>query len=279
MFPNLVEGMWTLWICITTANYPDVMMPGYNENRFVALYFISFMIISFFFLMNVILASVVDEYDRAVQKQKGDYRDQATRNLQSAYKLLCESEGEAKGSFSFDLIERSTFMSLFGVLNLDFPELRTISEEDTKLIFAVLDKDGSSQISEDEFMNLGRVLLLEFVKESDYCTFVERHYPDFYHGEFWQSVRSAVNSHYCEYVIDCILVLNAIVVAIQSWPELSNQEVVLDSRYWDGSVDTIWGTFQFFSMIVGQSHNLEDRDHGDDFHRYLRARSCEQDCC
>ena len=26
-FPNLIEGVWTLWICITTANYPDVMMP------------------------------------------------------------------------------------------------------------------------------------------------------------------------------------------------------------------------------------------------------------
>lgn len=35
LFPNLIEAMWTLWICVTTANYPDVMMPGYNENRWV----------------------------------------------------------------------------------------------------------------------------------------------------------------------------------------------------------------------------------------------------
>ena len=32
-FPSLAEGMWTLWICVTTANYPDVMMPSYNEHR------------------------------------------------------------------------------------------------------------------------------------------------------------------------------------------------------------------------------------------------------
>ena len=25
-FPSLVEGLWTLWICVTTANYPDVMV-------------------------------------------------------------------------------------------------------------------------------------------------------------------------------------------------------------------------------------------------------------
>ena len=22
-FPNWIEGVWTLWICVTTANYPD----------------------------------------------------------------------------------------------------------------------------------------------------------------------------------------------------------------------------------------------------------------
>jgi Ion transport protein len=59
-FPNLVEGIWTLWICITTANYPDVMMPSYNDNRLSGIFFVSFMIISFFYLMNLILAGVVN---------------------------------------------------------------------------------------------------------------------------------------------------------------------------------------------------------------------------
>jgi len=60
-FPNLLEGVWTLWICVTTANYPDVMMSSYNDNRLVsASYFISFMIISFFYLMNLVLAVTVN---------------------------------------------------------------------------------------------------------------------------------------------------------------------------------------------------------------------------
>jgi hypothetical protein len=59
-FPNLIEGIWTLWICITTANYPDVMMPSYNDNRLSAIFFVSFMVISFFYLMNLILAGVVN---------------------------------------------------------------------------------------------------------------------------------------------------------------------------------------------------------------------------
>ena len=39
-------------ICVTTANYPDVMMPAYNNDSITWIYFVSFMIISFFFLMN-----------------------------------------------------------------------------------------------------------------------------------------------------------------------------------------------------------------------------------
>lgn len=50
----------TLWICVTTANYPDVMMSSYNKNRVTALYFISFMVISFFYLMNLVLAVTVN---------------------------------------------------------------------------------------------------------------------------------------------------------------------------------------------------------------------------
>merc|ERR1712032_1253466 len=51
-FPTLLEAIWTLWICVTTANYPDVMMLAYNQSRIVCLYFITFMIIQYFCFMN-----------------------------------------------------------------------------------------------------------------------------------------------------------------------------------------------------------------------------------
>ena len=38
-----------------------------------------------------------------------------------------------------------------------------LSDVEEKLLFAVLDRDGSSRISEEEFMDLGSVLMLEFV--------------------------------------------------------------------------------------------------------------------
>lgn len=144
-FSSLVESLWTLYICVTTANYPDVMMPAYNGNRWTALYFVSFMVVSFFFLLNIILASVVNEYDEASARRKSEASETANRNLREAYKLM-DINGNGR-------IDRETVMSLFAILNEDFPEFRRLSDEETKLLFAILDQDGSSTITEDEFMN------------------------------------------------------------------------------------------------------------------------------
>ena len=115
-FPSLVEGMWTMWICVTTANYPDVMMLGYNESRLTALYFVSFMAITFFFMMNLFLATVVNGYNDEVEARKIRLNDVTRENLRLAFRLL---DSEKKG-----WIEKEVIMSVFLVLNNDCDEIR-----------------------------------------------------------------------------------------------------------------------------------------------------------
>ena len=117
-FSNLIEAAWTLWICITTANYPDVMMPSYNENRLAGLYFVSFMVVSFFFIMNLILASVVNAYDSVMAERKRSRKEIASRNLTEAFKLMDPT--------NVGHIDRETIMALLFILNEDFPEFRTL---------------------------------------------------------------------------------------------------------------------------------------------------------
>lgn len=245
-FSSLIESLWSLYIMVTTANYPDVMMPAYNANRWSALYFVSFMVLSFFFLMNVILASVVNEYDNALEARKSSQMQFANSNLKKAYALM-DQHGTGR-------IDRETVMALFVILNEDFPEFRTLSDSDTKLLFAILDQDGSSTITEDEFMNFGNVLLLEFVKESDYASFVEVYFPKFFQRPGYERFVSIVKSDGFEYVIDLILVLNAVVIGIQSYPELAGQAVAIDKKYWDGSIDTVW---EFMETVFTAIYCLE----------------------
>ena len=147
-------------------------------------------------------------------------------------------------------IDRETIMALFLILNQDFPEIRTLSNEETMILFGFLDQDGSSTITLDEFLEFGNVLLLEFIKASDYTTYVEQNYPDLFKSRPYQAFSSIVRSEGFEYAIDVLLVLNAIVIGIQSYPELSGQPVALDSHYSDGHIDTIWEMMEsIFTMI------------------------------
>lgn len=157
-FSNLVEGCWTMWICVTTANYPDVMMPSYNNNRLSGIFFISYMLITFFLIMNLVLASVVNAYDETIETRKKLRKEVALESLTEAFHLM---DPRNTGR-----VTRDHIMALFVVLNEDFPEIRELSEEETKLLFGFLDRDGSSLITLEEFQDFGSVLLLEFTKES-----------------------------------------------------------------------------------------------------------------
>ena len=188
-------------------------MPAYNRNRWVALYFVSFMAIAFFFLMNLILAVIVNQYNEAATVRTNKRRDLSKDCLTKSFQLL---DPHKQG-----WIDHDTAMELFRILNEDFPEFRHISEEQGNIMFGLLAQSHPSRISEKEFMELPNVLLLEFVRESDYSTWIERCYPDFFRGTRYQALCSLVKSDRFEYAIDFVLVMNAIAAAIESYPELS----------------------------------------------------------
>jgi len=72
-------------------------------------------------------------------------------------------------------------------------------------------------------------------------TMMEMLFPVFCHGHLWQSFCSFVKAPLFECAIDIVLVLNAAVVGIQSWCELSsNPNVPIDEQRWEGSIDTMW---------------------------------------
>eukprot|EP00521_Asterionellopsis_glacialis_P014788 CAMPEP_0195301872 /NCGR_PEP_ID=MMETSP0707-20130614/30087_1 /TAXON_ID=33640 /ORGANISM="Asterionellopsis glacialis, Strain CCMP134" /LENGTH=536 /DNA_ID=CAMNT_0040364959 /DNA_START=53 /DNA_END=1666 /DNA_ORIENTATION=- len=248
-FSDLLEGIWTLWICVTTANYPDVMMSGYNENRLVALYFVSFMIITFFFMMNVILASVVNTYDNLHNANEMEREVKSQANLKKAFDNLRLFPGDKT-------IDRETIMALLIVLNEDFPQLREIPENEAKILFGFLDKDGTEKISEEEFMDFCNVMLLKFEKSSLYKSVIELHFPNFYKSKIWQRIARYIDSSTFEITIDVVLVLNAVIVAIQSYPILIGESVELNPNVDDGQIDTVWEAmetaftvFYFFEMI------------------------------
>lgn len=66
-FSSLVESIWSLFILLTTANFPDVMLPAYTLNKGYSLFFITYLIIGLYFLLNLVLAIYYSNYKTRVE--------------------------------------------------------------------------------------------------------------------------------------------------------------------------------------------------------------------
>jgi len=137
-------------------------------------------------------------------------------------------------------VSRETIMAVIIILNQDVPEIQRLSKDERGIIFAFLDKDGSSTISLNEFLDFGKILLLRLTKESDYATFVETKFPNVYQSDQFQGLCKIVRSIGFEYCIDTILVLNAVIIACQDYPQLVGEDVKGNTHYDDGFIDTTW---------------------------------------
>ena len=69
---------------LTTANFPDIMLPAYYKNYFVMLYFISYLMIGLYILMNLLLATVFNKF-------KGRYQKRITKNYAKRRELVLKA--------------------------------------------------------------------------------------------------------------------------------------------------------------------------------------------
>lgn len=68
-FATLLESMTQLFILTTTANFPDVMLPAYKCNRWSALFFVAYILLSTLFLLNLVLAATYTEFKALTERK------------------------------------------------------------------------------------------------------------------------------------------------------------------------------------------------------------------
>ena len=147
-------------------------------------------------------------------------------------------------------VSRESIMAVITIINQDVPEIQRLSKDERGIIFAFLDKDGSSTISLNEFLDFGKILLLRLTKQSDYATFVEQNLPHMHQSNWFQSLCKIVRSKGFEYVIDVILVSNAVIIAFQDYPLLVGEDVTTDPHFNDGYIDTVWELMETIFTVL-----------------------------
>lgn len=68
-FKTLTDSFVSMFVLLTTANFPDVMMPSYALSKWNAVFFISYISIVLYVLMNLMLAVVYETFT-GIEKDK-----------------------------------------------------------------------------------------------------------------------------------------------------------------------------------------------------------------
>ena len=61
-FANLNDSFFYMFVLLTTSNFPDVMLPSYAQERRFSIFFITYLVIGLFMLMNLLLAIFYSNY-------------------------------------------------------------------------------------------------------------------------------------------------------------------------------------------------------------------------
>ena len=110
-FSDLPTGALSLLVLLTTANFPDVMLPAYRAHRASCLFFIVFLLLGLFFLMNLVLATIYNAYRKQLEDNMLEFAHRRRESLHVAFGLLDLSND--------GYVEVSEVESLLGVLEVE----------------------------------------------------------------------------------------------------------------------------------------------------------------
>ena len=90
-FTSIQQALISLVVCLTTANFPDVMLPAYNVTGArigTFSFFSSFLLIGLFFLMSMFLFEIVHAYKALLALEEASADAQRKEALSFAFELL-----------------------------------------------------------------------------------------------------------------------------------------------------------------------------------------------
>jgi len=72
-FRDFPSAMWNVYVLFTTSNFPDILFPFWKVNGISVLYFIAFLLIGLYMLLNLMLAVFYNSYKQQVERKIAKY--------------------------------------------------------------------------------------------------------------------------------------------------------------------------------------------------------------
>ncbi|KAF0689988.1 Aste57867_18632 [Aphanomyces stellatus] len=300
--PTIYEASWNMLILLTTANFPDIMMPAYDKNRVVVLFFAFFLCFGLFFLLNVVLAVIFNNYSRNLKLSHAKSARTRLQKLQLAFDLLCGVSTTMKplnGAFTrrnskpvvysskdlwehrhddwflgkpsrhegvpWDVMER-LFLQMNHYKNIGY-----IKRSKMRLLFDTLDTDGDQELHWHEFEHICDQLHLALAKKRVRSPEMKRFWPSMYASPSYQWLVATVLDKRFETAIDYVLIVNTIVVVVESFPVLNGRPLSLENEW------NMWERVELvFSVVYLVELLLKVVVHG--MTKYWRSMKNRFDC-
>ncbi|XP_053376398.1 two pore channel protein 2-like isoform X2 [Mercenaria mercenaria] len=218
-FKNYFDSIWDLYVLVTTANNPDVMMPAYDESNWFALYFGVYLIICLYVFMSIVLAAIYNNYRNNLKNEIREAVFGKRRKLRQAFKILnVTRNGE-------EIITKTVWTTIMKRV------LPNKSIERIELLMVILDKDGTGHISKRDFLNLINLLQVPVTEVQERQTFLEKKIPNIYNSKASYIVKVCVRHKF-----DFVVIFGAVIAtAVESGSgeggeELSTLDLLLVLR-------------------------------------------------
>lgn len=198
-FTDFFDAYWDLFVLVTTANSPDIMMPAYDANKGYAIFFVAYLVVNLYLFMRVFLAVVYNSY-------KDNLKSEVREAVQQKRTLLRESFDLAKNSDSQVMTKEAFFQLMKKVMAKK-------KQEYWEVLWLILDEKESGVIDLQQFSNVVDLVHMRVVNVKDKRTLFEKWLPTIYTSRPSKILIKCVRHVYFRYLFDAIIFVNAVFIA------------------------------------------------------------------
>ncbi|XP_023374596.1 two pore calcium channel protein 1-like [Otolemur garnettii] len=219
-FANILEIAFELYVLVTTANSPDVMMPAYDFNWWYSLYFITYIIINTYIFMSVFLAVVYNNYRKHLKNEIRKLAYLKRHKMIEAFNIL-----KVKVDAEF-MVQEAQWRRLVHAVAPD------MSRGHLELLLRISDEGQTGHVDKMNFLRLADLLNIQVVTVNIKRHPLEAWVPRVYQSSASLLVQRMVRHRIFVWVFDVIILINAIFIALdEKNPFISYAEWLFLSLY------------------------------------------------
>uniref|UniRef100_A0A8C8A1S3 Two pore segment channel 3 n=1 Tax=Oryzias sinensis TaxID=183150 RepID=A0A8C8A1S3_9TELE len=221
-FTNYMDIVFDLYVLVTTANSPDVMMPAYNANFGFAIFFILYILINTYIFMSVFLAVVYNNYKKYLKEEVRQLVRAKRHKMVRAFAVLQEQREEG----GQPVVTRNNWNQLIPLVQPNLCSARR------QLIWSVCDDKNQGFLDKVAFIQLADLLNIEVIALKPRSHPFLNLFPNFYQSAPSRFVCKVVQHRGFVIAFDLIILVNTVFIGLdEKNPLISNSEWVFLTLY------------------------------------------------